>query len=138
MKILDTNVISELMREVPDEKVYKWLEGQAIESLGVSVITLAEIHRGLERLPEGRRRFDLERRFADFIGRGFSGRIFAFDEKAASCYGKIAARREAAGLHVDAVDMMIAAIAEIAGAALITRNTGDFEGCGVKLINPWD
>ncbi len=137
MKILDTNVVSELMREVPDGKVVHWVEAQTLESLGVSVITLAEIGRGLKRLPVGKRRDGLERRFSDFIERGFRGRVFAFGESAAECYGNIAARREAAGLHVDAVDMMIAAIAKDAGAAVVTRNTGDFEGCGIELINPW-
>jgi hypothetical protein len=138
MKILDTNVVSELMREVPDGKVACWVEAQPIESLGVTVITLAEIGRGLKRLPAGRRSEDLERRFSDFIERGFHGRVFAFDERAASCYGEIAGGREAAGLHVDAVDLMIAAIAKDAGATVVTRNTGDFEGCGIGLINPWE
>jgi predicted nucleic acid-binding protein len=138
MKILDTNVVSELMREVPDGKVVRWLAAQTIESLGVSVITLAEIGRGLKRLPEGRRREGLERRFAEFIEKGFHGRVFAFDERAAGCYGEIAADQEAAGLHVDAVDFMIAAIAKDAGAALVTRNTADFEVCGIEVINPWE
>lgn len=138
MKILDTNVVSELMREVPDGKVAHWVETQALESLGVSVITLAEIGRGLKRLPEGKRRDGLERRFSEFIERGFRGRVFAFGEGAAGCYGNIAAMREAAGLHVDAVDLMIAAIAKEAGAAVVTRNTGDFEGCGIELVNPWE
>jgi len=138
MKILDTNVVSELMRELPDEKVARWVEGEANGNLGVSVITLAEIGRGLKRLPAGRRRERLGGRFSDFIERGFRGRVFAFDEAAAACYGELASRREAAGLHVDAVDMMIAATARNAGAAVVTRNTGDFEGCGIPLINPWD
>lgn len=137
MKILDTNVISELMREEPNRKVAQWITQQVTESLGVSVVTLAEIGRGLKRLPEGRRREGLELRFAEFIEKGFRGRVFPFDEGAATCYGELAAEREAAGLHVDAVDMMIAAIAKMAGAAVVTRNTGDFEGCGLVLINPW-
>lgn len=138
MKILDTNVISELMREEPDEHVARWVAREAIANLWVSVITLAEIGRGLKRLPAGRRREVLEGRFSDFIRKGFGGRVLAFDEAAAACYGEIAAAREAAGLHVDAVDLMIAAIAKQAGAAIATRNTGDFEGCGIAVINPWD
>lgn len=138
MKILDTNVVSELMRAEPEAKVARWVGAQAIGSLGVSVITLAEIGRGLKRLPEGRRRNGLERRFSEFVEMGFRGRVFAFDEAAADRYGELAARREAAGLHVDAVDMMIAAIAKVAGAAVVTRNTGDFEGCGIELVNPWE
>jgi toxin FitB len=138
MKILDTNVVSELMREEPEAKVVRWVGAQPLESLGVSVITLAEIDRGLKRLPEGRKREELERRFSEFIERGFKGRVFAFDERAARLYGGIAAGREAAGLHVDAVDLMIAAIGKDIGAAVVTRNTGDFEGCGIELVNPWD
>lgn len=138
MKILDTNVVSELMREEPEMKVARWVGAQPIESLGVSVITLAEIGRGLKRLPEGRRRDALERRFSEFVEKGFRGRVFAFDESAAGRYGELAARREVAGLHVDAVDMMIAAIAKEAGAAVVTRNTGDFKSCGIELVNPWE
>lgn len=138
MRILDTNVVSELMRKAPDAKVSRWLDAQPIESLGVSVITLAEIGRGLKRLPVGRRRDELESRFSEFIEIGFRGRVFAFDENAALRYGGIAAEREAAGLHVDAVDLMIAAIAKDIGAAVVTRNTGDFESCGIEVINPWE
>ncbi len=138
MRILDTNVVSELMRKAPDAKVSRWVEAQPVESLGVSVITLAEIGRGLKRLPVGRRRDELENRFSEFIEKGFRGRVFAFDESAASHYGGIAAGREAAGLHVDAVDLMIAAIAKDIGAAVVTRNTGDFESCGIEVINPWE
>ncbi len=137
MKILDTNVISELMREAPDARVLAWVAGQKAITLVVTTITLAEIGRGVQRLPAGKRREGLERRFAGFIGRGFRGRVLPFDEDAASCYGELAAARELAGLHVDAVDLMIAAIAKNAGAAVVTRNTGDFEGCGIELIDPW-
>jgi predicted nucleic acid-binding protein len=87
MKILDTNVVSELMREEPEAKVVRWVEARPLESLGVSVITLAEIDRGLKRLPEGRKREELERRFLEFIEKGFQGRVFAFDERAARLYG---------------------------------------------------
>lgn len=132
MKILDTHVISELMREMPEAKVLAWLDGQTTVELAVTAITLAEIGRGLPRLPAGRRREELERRFQMFIGRGFRGRILPFDETAAGCYGGLAARRERAGLHADAVDMMIAAIAKTAGNVVVTRNTGDFEGCGLS------
>jgi predicted nucleic acid-binding protein len=137
MKVLDTNVISELMRESPDTKVLAWVEGQKALTLAVTTITLAEIGRGLQRMPVGKRREGLEQRFAEFIGRGFRGRVLAFDEDAAGCYGGLAAARERAGLHVDAVDLMIAAIAKNAGAAVVTRNTGDFVGCGIELVDPW-
>ena len=137
MIILDTNVISELMRAEPDEKVGRWIAKQKTINLAVTAITIAGIHRGLARLPGGKRRKNLEARFSAFVREGFSGRILPFDEHAAETYGGIAAGREADGLHCDAVDLMIAAIASNFDATVATRNTGDFEGCGIRLVNPW-
>jgi predicted nucleic acid-binding protein len=137
MIILDTNVISEMMRETPDERVVLWLGRQKSLHLAVTTITIAEIQRGLKRLPAGKRRKQLETSFADFIARGFQGRVLPFDEPAARIYGDACAQREAKGLHADALDLMIAAIAKGADASLATRNTVDFEHCGIKLINPW-
>lgn len=138
MIVLDTNVISELMRPAPDENVSRWIAKQKTINLAVTSITLAEIHRGLSRLPKGKRRKDLETRFTAFIHQGFMGRILPFDEYAADTYGEIASSREKKGLHCDAVDLMIASIACNLNAAIATRNTGDFDGCGLKLINPWE
>lgn len=137
MILLDTNVISEMMREVPDGRVVAWLGRQKSLHLAVTTITIAEIQRGLKRLPAGKRRKTLEANFADFISRGFQGRVIPFDEPAARLYGDVCALRESKGLHADALDLMIAAIAKAADASLATRNTGDFEHCGIKLINPW-
>lgn len=137
MKVLDTNVISELMREAPDVKVLAWVAAQRPLTLAITTITLAEIGRGLQRKPAGKRREGLEQRFVEFIGRGFRGRVLAFDEDAARCYGELAAARERSGLHADAVDLMIVAIAKNAGALVVTRNISDFDGCGIELINPW-
>ncbi len=138
MVILDTNVVSELMRTEPDENVSKWITKRKTISLAVTAITLAEIHRGLARLPKGKRRTNLESRFMAFIRDGFYERVLPFDEYAAETYGGIAAGREAKGLHCDAVDLMIAAIAANFDAIIATRNTGDFVDCGIKLVNPWE
>jgi predicted nucleic acid-binding protein len=138
MIVLDTNVISEVMREAPDEGVSRWLGQQKALHLAVSTITIAEIQRGLKRLPSGKRRKRLETSFEGFISQGFEGRILALDVAAASNYGDVCAMREKKGLAADPVDLMIAAIAKSAGASLATRNVRDFEHCGIKLINPWE
>jgi len=137
MIILDTNVISELMRKEPDLNVQKWINSQKPINLAVSTINIAEIQKGLKRLPQGKRREKLENNFNNFIKDAFSGRIFSFDEKAAYLFGDIAAKREKEGYHVDAVDIMISAICQSINAAIATRNVKDFEGCGIKMINPW-
>ena len=137
MIILDTNIVSEVMRETQDERVSRWLKNQKTLNLAVTTITIAEIERGLKRLPAGRRRKGLESSFQNFITLGFEGRVLAFDKMAADLYGEICAKREKKGYAVDPVDLMIVAIAKNAGASIATRNTDDFVHCGVKLVNPW-
>jgi len=138
MIILDTNVISELMRESPNETVAEWSASHKPFHLALTTISIAEIQRSLERLPKGKRRTELESSFSHFIKQAFSGRIYTFDEDAAYIYGKVSMRRERVGLNADAVDMMIAAIAISQNASIATRNVKDFEECGVNIINPWD
>ena len=136
MIILDTNVISEIMRPEPDAGVKAWLAALDPLDLAVTSITVAEIQRGIVRLPKGRRRTGLANRFAAFIEASFAGRLLAFDKAAAYACGEVSARREQKGLHADAVDMMIAGIvATTRGSA--TRNITDFNECGIPLINPW-
>lgn len=136
--ILDTNVISELMREAPDQKVTAWIDTKKPLYLGLTTITIAEIQRGLIRLPMGKRRARLTTSFTSFVKEAFSGRIFSFDEDAAWIYGEIAAKCESKGLNTDAVDLMIAAIVKSHNAAIAARNTKDFLGCGIEIINPWE
>ncbi|HIG29401.1 MAG TPA: type II toxin-antitoxin system VapC family toxin [Verrucomicrobiales bacterium] len=138
MIILDTNVVSELMREAPDQKVKKWLGSQKPIKLALSTISIAEIQRGLARLPKGRRRKILESSFSAFVTEAFDDRIFSFDVESAYAYGRIAAMREKAGFNTDTVDLMIVDIAQTQETDIATRNVKDFEGCGVKVINPWD
>jgi len=138
MIILDTNVVSELMREEPHKNVKEWVNKQKPIHLALTAIAIAEIQRGLTRLPKGRRRSKLEANFATFVSEAFGGRIFSFDEDAAYIYGDIATKREAEGFNTDSVDLMIAAIAKSHNAVIATRNTKDFEGCGIKMINPWN
>ncbi len=137
MIILDTNVISEIMRPEPDAGVKAWLATQDPLALAVTSITVAEIQRGIVRLPKGKRRMGLENRFAAFIEASFAGRLLVFDKSAAYACGEVSARREQKGLHADAVDMMIAGIVAATKGSLATRNITDFNECGILLINPW-
>lgn len=137
MILLDTNVLSELMRREPDPSGLAWIDGQAQHDLHISAITRAEIELGIALLPEGRRKDGLRtaagRMFAEF-----SGRCLAFDEAAAAHYGRLAASRVRAGRPTTVEDAQIAAIALAGGLTLATRNTGDFAGIeGLALVDPF-
>lgn len=138
MILLDTNVISELIKPAPAPEVVAWLTALEEETLATTAITLAELNAGIAFLPQGRRRAalyeSLERALSALPGLP----VIAFGEEAASVYGQLAAARRQAGLHIEPLDLMIAAIAQLGGAALATRNVGDFEATGVTLINPWE
>lgn len=137
MIVLDTNVISEVMKPVPDPHVMTWLRGQPLQALTITAVSVAEISYGLRLLPLGRRRYDLATRFRTFLNQGFSNRILAFDAEAGDLYGEIVAVRRAAGHPIEAFDAMIAAIAQSRTASIATRNVADFDGCGVPLLDPW-
>ena len=138
MIILDTNVISELMKEQPDSQVKQWIGSQKSQDLALTAIAIAEITRGLSRLPKGKRRDILEQNFTAFVHDAFGGRIFPFDEEAALLYGGLSATREQAGMKADPVDLMIASIAKNHNASIATRHIKDFTGCEITLINPWE
>ncbi len=137
MIILNTDAITELMRKEPDPKAADWIQTHETSEFAITVIALAEILRGIARLPKGKRRQQLDEKFQAFIKQGFRGRILPFDEASARLYGDLCAQREKTGLGVDPVDMMIASIAKHNGAIIATRNVNDFYGCGVEAINPW-
>jgi len=137
MILLDTNVISELMRAAPEPLVVNWLRNQPMPLLGTTAINVAEINHGLARIPNGRRRRELETKFSGFLSRGLAGRIFEFDSAAADLFGDIMATREKAGRRLEGYDGLILAIAKSHGAGIATRNVADFEGCGVNITNPW-
>ncbi len=134
MIILDTNVVSELMKSQPDKKVQYWLQQSGSEALAVTVITIAEIEYGLQRLPDGKRKSDLAHRFEMFL-EAFA--VLALEDVAAREAGKLRALREREGLPSQSSDMMIAGIASIAGAALATKNVKDFTSLPIELFNPW-
>ena len=137
MILLDTNVLSEVLKPLPSSIVLYWLATQEPSTVFITTITQAEILYGVESLPPGKRRTRLlsavERVFAD----EFEGRILPFDEDAARAFARIAAARSTAGRPISQFDAMIAAIAQSQNAAVATRNTSDFERCGIQLIDPW-
>lgn len=136
MIILDTNVVSELMRPEPAPQVAAWIRARNRRELFTTVITLAEVRYGLARLPEGRRKRALVEA-ADEVFRSFSDQILPVEEAAAEHYATVADTRERAGTPIAALDALIAAVCRSAGAAVATRNRSDFEGTGIEVIDPW-
>jgi predicted nucleic acid-binding protein len=137
MIILDTNVLSEVMRPAPAAEVLAWLAAQPAASVYTTSITQAEILHGLMLLPPGRRRRALEEAAASMFREDFGGRVLGFGTEAAPPYALIASRRRRAGRPISHFDAQIAAIALSSGAAIATGNVADFEGCGVALVDPW-
>ena len=137
MIILDTNVVSEMMRIAPSRIVLDWLNAQDAASLYVTTITLAEIGYGLRLLPDGQRRRLLAERFDRFIALAFDQRILSFDEAAARAYGDIMGHRKELGRPISVTDGQIAAIARANGFGVATRNIKDFDDVQIALINPF-
>ncbi|TNC66395.1 type II toxin-antitoxin system VapC family toxin [Rubellimicrobium roseum] len=138
MIVLDTNVVSEPMRPVPDERVLRWLSAQDASTLFLTAVTEAELRTGLALLPAGRRREALTTALEAVLAQDFAGRVLPFEGGAAArAYAAIQAERREAGRPISMADAMIAAIARSQGLQVATRNTGDFEGTGVEVVNPW-
>ena len=137
MIVLDTNVLSEAMRAVPAPEVLRWLGSHPASSLFTTAITQAEILYGLQLLPKGKRRTALEAAIEAIFEEDFADRILPFDSDAAHVFPEIAAARRAMGRPIAQLDAQIAAIARSRGAKLATRNTQDFEHCGITVVNPW-
>ena len=137
MIVLDTNVISELMRDNPQQTVRTWFRTQSASSLFVTTVTEAEILTGIALLPYGRRRRGLSEAAAHVFATLFVGRILVFDSDTANIYAEIFAQRHAAGRPISQTDCQIAAIARSREASIATRNVRDFEGAEIELINPW-
>lgn len=138
MFVLDSNVLSEVMRERPEPAVLAWMDRQPATELFTAANCEAEIRFGIATLPGGRRREDLQRS-ADRAFRGFlRGRILPFDSEAAQRFAVLAADRRRAGHPMSINDAQIAAVAASHGATLATRNTRHFRDCGIEVINPWE
>lgn len=137
MILLDTNVISELMRAEPSPEVLAWFAARDAADLFLTAVTEAELRTGIAILPEGQRRDRLQVALDAMIAEDFAGRVLPFDSPAARAYARIASTRRAAGRPIAEADCQIAAIASATGAAVATRNTKDFEDSGPTIINPW-
>jgi toxin FitB len=135
--ILDTNVISELMKAAPAESVMRWMTASSATDLYTTSITQAEILYGIMLLPAGKLRTAFETAASEMFAHNFAGRVLSFGSDAAHLYARIASIRSQAGHPISTLDAQIAAIAFSAGAAIVTRNTNDFADCGVKVVNPW-
>lgn len=138
MIILDTNVVSELMKSAPAEPVARWIAGQPASTLYTTSITQAEILHGILLLPAGKRRTALEAAAESMFDEDFGGRMLPFGGDAARAYAQIAAQRRRAGRPISHFDAQIAAIARSARAAVATRNVSDYTGCDIDVRNPWD
>jgi len=136
MILIDTNVVSELMN-TDGAAIAPWLADVETSSLFLTTVTRAEIRYGLERMPDGRRRANLEAR-AELVFQGAVDRTLSFDSRAADAFGRISADRDRAGRPISTADAQIAAIALVHRAALATRNVRDFEGVGLRVVNPWE
>ncbi len=134
MIVLDTNLVSELMKPAPDEQVQKWLLSIGGQTITTTAITVMEIEYGLQRLPDGRRRSDLQDRFVALIA---ALTVLPLDDIAAQRAGQLRAMRDSIGSPATASDMMIAGIVTISGATLATRNVKDFEGLPIQIVDPW-
>jgi toxin FitB len=135
--VLDTNVLSELLRQRPAEAVQSWLETRPLGSLFTTTITEAEMLFGVALLPKGKRRSALQEAVTGLLEVDFAGRVLPFDTPAAKVFALVSAERHRAGRRMSQLDAQIAAIARSRDATLATRNQSDFEGCGVDVVNPW-
>ena len=137
MIILDTNVLSELLRPAPAGQVERWLAAQDGTKVYFTTVGEAELRLGVAILPAGKRRATLTTAIEGLLDEDFRDRILPFDRPAARAYATIAAERRASGRAISQFDCQIAAIARAREATVATRNTSDYEGCGIELIDPW-
>lgn len=137
MIILDTNVISALMRDEPEEAVVRWLDRQPAQSVWITSITLFEARLGIALLPKGKRQRALEASFLRLVQEDLENRIVDFDGAAAHEAATLAAARQKAGRHVDLRDTQIAGIAVARRATLATRNVKHFQGLKIPVVDPW-
>ena len=137
MILLDTNIISEMMKPVPAATVTHWIDQQETTQLYLSTISIAEITYGINALPKGNRQIALADAFQKVLKNGFEHRILSFEEAAAHLYGQIMGLRKERGKPLSILDGQIAAIALANNLTLVTRNIKDFSDCGLELINPF-
>jgi predicted nucleic acid-binding protein len=135
--VLDTNVISELARQLPDPGMLSWLDSLEAAEVATTAITAAELRYGVARLPDGHRKRELTAVIRGILVEDFHGRVLPFDERASARYAEVVTGRERIGRPIGVADAQIAAICRDSGAILATRNIADFEETGIELVNPW-
>jgi toxin FitB len=134
--VLDTNVVSELAKPIPNPAVVAWVDAR--DGLAIAAPALAELRFGVAGLPDGKRRTALSEAIGDFVADDLGGLVLAFDAASAGAYGLIAAARERAGHPIGIADAQIAAICAVHNAVLATQNVRDFLNTGIEIIDPWD
>jgi len=137
MILVDTNVISEPWKPAPDHQVLAWIDAQAIETLFLSAMTVAELRFGIAAMPSGKRQTVLRDRLEQDVLPLFSGRVLSFDLEASQSYAELMARARLAGRAIGKADGYIAATAAAKGLTIASRDTGPFEAAGLAVINPW-
>lgn len=137
MILVDTNVISEPLRQTPEPAVVEWIDAQAIETLYLAAITVAELRFGVASLPTGKRQDRLRESLERQVLPLFAGRVLPFDMAASQAYAESMAKARSAGLAVGTADGYIAATAAANGMTVATRDTSPFKAAGVPIINPW-
>ncbi len=137
MILLDTNVLSELVRRAPDVGVTRWLDSLDAATVATTAITAAELLYGVARLPAGRRKERLSEAIGALIEEDLGGRVEPFDATSATHYAGIVSNRDSRGRPIAVADAQIAAICRKLGATLATRNTSDFKDTGIELLDPW-
>jgi len=135
--LVDTNVVSEWVKIRPDSGVIDWMTEVDEDRVFISVISLAELRRGIERMPEGKRRSRLDEWLREELPQRFERRVLLVDHAVAEAWGRIVARCEMAGRPLSTMDGFIAATAEVHDMALVTRNVSDFEFSVKEVVNPW-
>ena len=138
MIILDTNVLSEFMRLEPSARVMAWIARQPANEFSTTSISEAEVFYGIELLSKGKRREDLLVAAEAMFAEDLAGRVLGFESDAARAFSRIAVHRRELGRPIHHADAQIAAIAQVRGARLATRNVEDFRDCGLDVVNPWN
>ena len=138
MILIDTNVISELWKAQPNPGVLAWVDAQTVETLYLSVITVAELRFGLATMPEGKRRTIYQERLENEVLPTFTGRVLPFNLDASQAYADLMARAQVEGKAIGKADGYIAATASACGLMVATRDIGPFEAARLKIVNPWE
>ena len=136
--LLDTCVISELVGAKPNRRVTAWVDGQDEASIFLSAITIGELTKGIARLPQSKKRAQLQEWLTNDVARRFDGRILAVDVGVATAWGELLGRNERTGVKLPVMDSLIAATAQQYGMLVVTRNVKDMQRCEADVYNPWD